>query len=411
MCTPDDARQKPRNDGSEVRPWEEASVLGLLLGTIVWLADGRSLKAVHAFSGPLAEETIRAAVAHGLAPVLYSALKASGVDASTLYPELRRAYLVQAARSALALFYTKELATAFDRQGVPLLMLKGGDTGLTLYRDPAHRQLSDLDIMVRPEDSDQAMAILYAMGYRKQVSAFSAEEEWLQLRYLGGIGFVKDGRVLVELHSSFLRGYGEPDAAVADTWRDRISIELDGCPIGTLVPEHAFLNAALHLYGNCERVTPLLKDAADLLLLARRIEKNGKWDSVWAAAERWHIVREVSTVCHFLNKALDARVPAVPPNVPGIEPRAFMVLPDASGRRSRLVEGALLRLRMMRYLPGLSRKVRYLAGFAFPRAEYLRTRYRWPEERSLLPCYGVHLAWAVRRLGADVIRLLLRRPR
>jgi len=58
----------------------------------------------------------------------------------------------------------ERIAARFNKAGVPLMALKGAALNLTLYDRPDARPMADLDLMIRPEDVDQAFALLEELG-------------------------------------------------------------------------------------------------------------------------------------------------------------------------------------------------------------------------------------------------------
>ncbi len=79
-------------------------------------------------------------------------------------------------RDRLAVYYQnirrmhllERLAGAFNRAGIPLMVLKGGALNLTVYQNPGERPMCDLDLMVPPTTAvDDAMRLLEQCGCRR----------------------------------------------------------------------------------------------------------------------------------------------------------------------------------------------------------------------------------------------------
>ncbi|MER3458636.1 MAG: hypothetical protein C4309_08450, partial [Chloroflexota bacterium] len=54
---------------------------------------------------------------------------------------------------------------ALEAASIPAIVLKGPALALTIYPDPALRVIGDLDLLVRREQVEQAMAALHSLGY------------------------------------------------------------------------------------------------------------------------------------------------------------------------------------------------------------------------------------------------------
>jgi hypothetical protein len=295
---------------------------------------------------------------------------------------------------------------------VPVILLKGNDTILTLYPDPALRRLSDIDLLIEEDRVSHAVAAIEGLGYAKAQTSMSREEEWLNLKYLGGVTFARRRDLPIEVHSGLLRGYGRPEDAVSDAWRSRVVMVEAGFEACSLPAEMGFVCAALHLFSNHRRSIPYLKDAADLLLFARRISAHGAWDLVWSLCDRWGVAQEVGGIAAFLNRHLDARVPGCEGTQPPFDARDIVYAVDNLRGRGRLTEGLALRLEMARHLPSTTARLRLFAGLLAPLPGFLRWRYHVADGRPVWPLYVRHVLRAVRRVALDVaIRAFVHPPR
>ena len=54
----------------------------------------------------------------------------------------------------------ERIAAAFNDAGVPLMVLKGAALNLTIHEDPGERAMLDLDLLVKPQDSERARGLL-----------------------------------------------------------------------------------------------------------------------------------------------------------------------------------------------------------------------------------------------------------
>jgi len=403
-------RASPERDAPSRAQAEPDGLTQLLLTGIRWIACGEPIGAAGPLDGPDAERACRIADLHGLCPALYCGLSAGDAEAGARYPRLRRAYYVGAARAALALEQMRECLGALARASVPTILLKGNDTILTLYPDPALRRLSDIDLLIEEHRFRDAGAALESIGYSKAQTSMSRSEEWLNLRYLGGVAFTRGRDLPIEVHSGFLRGYGRREEAIADAWQLRVPIECAHFEACSLPPPMGFIGAALHLHGNYCRSIPYLKDAADLLLLARRVSANGTWESVWSVCDRWGVVGEVRGVAAFLNRHLDAGIPACEGTEPPFDASDLAYAMENLRGRGRLTEGLALRREMAHHLPSLSARLGLWTRLVAPLPDFLRWRYHVPVGRPIWPWYVRHLARAVRRVVHDIaVRALTER--
>lgn len=72
--------------------------------------------------------------------------------------------LTHATRKVRLMHLLERIAAAFNRAGLPLMVLKGAALSLTIYRRPHERPMDDLDLLIRPEHLEQANALLEGLG-------------------------------------------------------------------------------------------------------------------------------------------------------------------------------------------------------------------------------------------------------
>ena len=144
---------------------------------------------------------------HGVLPLLYERLRDEPLW-STLSVEnaltLSGAFQRNAARTALIHAELERIAGSFPWLG----LLKGAALGATVYPNPALRPLSDLDLLVRPEDAGAAAARLGQLGYTGVGAAASPTFGRLARRFRSQLPLVTAlpglPRLLVELHWSLV---------------------------------------------------------------------------------------------------------------------------------------------------------------------------------------------------------------
>ncbi|MHC4272614.1 MAG: nucleotidyltransferase family protein, partial [Planctomycetota bacterium] len=93
----------------------------------------------------------------------------------------------------------ERIAKAFNEAGVPLMALKGAALNLTLYRHPQDRPMVDLDLLVKPADSDRARAILEDVGCLRSDIVFREDffpRYYYEIEYTAG----SVDPVLIDLH-------------------------------------------------------------------------------------------------------------------------------------------------------------------------------------------------------------------
>jgi hypothetical protein len=105
---------------------------------------------------------------HRLSTLLYEAIrrcKRESSLASSVWGTLNSDYYTNLARNLILLDHLEALSEASRARGIPVLLLKGAAFAGWIYRNPALRSMSDLDVLVRGRDLDALTGIAETLGY------------------------------------------------------------------------------------------------------------------------------------------------------------------------------------------------------------------------------------------------------
>jgi len=127
---------------------------------------------------------VRASERQGVAPLLHDWLGRHPevlVDQATK-AALHEAYWTRHFRNRLLLEELRTVLRAATEAGIDVMPLKGAELAPAYYPAPALRPLSDLDLLVRPQDVARMGELLQRQGYAEVDHAPSyVEDEWLDL--------------------------------------------------------------------------------------------------------------------------------------------------------------------------------------------------------------------------------------
>lgn len=213
-------------------------------------------------------ETVAIAHAHGLAPLLFVALKpvASRAELAPLEEE----YLLTLARNSTLLARFACLADDFDAAQIQVVALKGLAAIATLYDSPAERPTHDLDLLLHQEDLDSAGKKLLHLGYSPGAEprpGFALEYE-IERVYQARLPFPYQ----VELHWHLFRPrYARQHSSIAWFWNHLEPALVGGQWAQVLQPAAQVLHLAGH-YALLHQGTRWLW----LHDLVRLVERRGK---------------------------------------------------------------------------------------------------------------------------------------
>jgi hypothetical protein len=156
--------------------------------------------AAASFWGQLADE----AEYHGVAPLIAPMIAAlSGKSPSTVPEDARRAFLALASRHRRASAVREEcidgLLTAFAAAGIPVILLKGAAIAHLIYSSPDLRPMVDIDVLIDPANSPQAVEVARGLGFifaAGHPSRFAGRMHHLPAATVSRAGF----QIVLEIH-------------------------------------------------------------------------------------------------------------------------------------------------------------------------------------------------------------------
>jgi hypothetical protein len=145
------------------------------------------------------------AEAHGMAPLLYTHLKAARAQLPlAVRRELQGLYLRHRHANQVRTRVLREVLTAYDDAGIRALVLKGAALAHLVYPEPGLRPMSDLDILVSPSDLWRAQRLLADLGF----DAPLLPGHTLPPRHMPAATLPTEGLVVqVEIHHQLLSSY------------------------------------------------------------------------------------------------------------------------------------------------------------------------------------------------------------
>ena len=356
----------------------------------------------------------RAAARERLGPLLYESFRDRGWP-ETVSPqvqfELRRTFYNSGARYLLQeaelvrLLAAARLDEGGELSRSELVLLKGAGFAKTLYRHPALRPMSDLDLLVRPEALAGWRRLVERQGYRlatPEMSAGLSKKTHYQLAFVGG----PTGDVMIELHWGLVAGERDwRSARMQWFWEQTQTLALDDrFHLSTLSHTAALLYACAHLeLQHGASLGPLIW-LYDIHLLAEVETKPVDWVelSKRAAENDW-----ADAVLACLTRASRLFGTSVPTEALEELALASSEVSARHRKRSALLdngpaESTLQELRCLAW----SDRLRLALAILFPAPPYLKWRY--PSLRRLWPL-GYPYRWLV--VLAEGFKALLRQLR
>jgi hypothetical protein len=261
----------------------------------------------------------------------------------------------------------------FAGAAIEYRVLKGASVAHLDYPDPALRSFGDIDVLVRPEQIDDAARVLANAGHARK---FAEPRPGFDRRFGKGPCFVSPAGYEVDLHRTLAMGPYGATIRVDDLWTRSEAIVLADRRILVLGQEERFVHACVHaaLGAPVPRLSTL-RDIAEML--GRPLDI----DRVRTLTERW---RAEAVVARALSLAAD--VLGLAPS-DGLLAWAGTYRPTARERRDLALYTdyeqtyAAKAFGALRAVPGLRAKLAYARALALPDRNYFEGRHPGPFRR------------------------------
>ena len=207
--------------------------------------------------------------------------------------------------AAFTLQLTAELfriLDAFRSRSVDLLLTKGPALSVRCYGDPAFRQYSDLDLVVRQRDIRRATELMIGLGYQPKIplDAIAAGKT------AGEYNFTKPGTpLLIEFHTERTFRYHPRPLPIENLFERSASVTLDGRAVPVLSFEDELILISIH---GAKHFWERLLWIADVAALSQHPAVD--WDRVNFAAQEVRADRILNLGLCLAADLLSAPIPA-----------------------------------------------------------------------------------------------------
>jgi hypothetical protein len=386
---------------SPENPLSVVRALVQLLGSVL---DDRPPAAAAETDWP---ELLRLAQRQGVAAYLYPSLVGAPPNhrpPATVLNDWRLVFLAAAADAARREAQAQELLAALSRAHVDAVPLKGLWLAAAIYDDSARRHMTDLDVLVPPDDLPRARDALQPLGYVVLGGAPAMDRDIDQT-------LVSARQPLpLELHWHLGIGHQPPlhRPELSGLWQRLESGVLYGAPVRLLRPEEHLIYLAYHILHH--RFAVPLRSYLDLVLLARTLAGRCDRRQLDAIVAEWGLTQAAPRVLGLAWELFAQPPPAwladwMPAAEQPLRAAAVGTILTGVAQPALPAERTLLAFRARHPLARLALIVERVFR---PRNELLRT-YPCARFRAGLPlAYALRVRDLLRQYSASVRRVLRR---
>jgi hypothetical protein len=233
-----------------------------------------------------------------LAPLLFTSARSHGfeIDKETR-TFLRAAYVREEMRNRIFRRICSAVLLAFEKAGLPALVLKGTALAETVYDSPVLRHCHDIDILLAVEEMNRATLLLQSLDFRLTYRQIAAQR--------GDVRMDHESDLPLELHSSLFQ-IPYYDLPVSEIWARSWSCEIVGIGARILSPPDNLLHVCGHAFYS--RGRSLLRWVSDAWFIIER-HPDLDWDLLLRAASQSRMTVPLYVTLAYLAESLQARVP------------------------------------------------------------------------------------------------------
>jgi len=343
-----------------------------------------------------------------LAALLYRALKDSQrldqlprACADSLHLAYVRANIANWQWSAVL----DDLLARFARADIPVVLLKGAALSVTLYTDPALRQIGDLDVLIRATDKERAGALLVANGFAPLLDLTAGFREQFGSEQC----YTRRGKraATVDLHWNLINRPRYAHALDVEWfWAHTRAVPLNAQRVTVLDWDAQLLHLAEHFIVHHQMRG--LRWSYDLGLLLALHQHELHWEQILNAARQFEFLPVLDAVLTHVTDTWGVAIPesiraSLAESTRGLANHLQVIVAT-----SERIDATILREGMSFH--DWRTRAAYFFHLFFPSPDYMRERYRIAHPALLPLFYLLRLGLGARRL-VESFAAIVRRAR
>lgn len=191
---------------------------------------------------------------------------------------IEQAYFRTVNRSVLLYSHFSTVTAALQSHGIEVVALKGVYLSEHLYGEIGLRQFSDIDLLIRPDRTLEAVEILESLGYRYKESVPVSNFIRQKSDFVHLPPMILNG-VSVELHIKLNRGSEKFNINIDRVFATKISVRINGNDVFALDEMHQLIHVALHAHKHFEEGNVNFTSFIDLANMLNALPGGFYWKS------------------------------------------------------------------------------------------------------------------------------------
>ncbi len=236
----------------------------------------------------------------------------SGINERELIPpwlmsKLNQIYYQSFSRNILLYEHFRKIQQVFTANKIDAVPLKGIYLAETIYKDIGLRQMSDIDLLVKPECTDNCIKILMDLGY---IATGRSKTEFIKNKGVAKhLPTMSLHGIWVEIHFRIFIDNSTHSIDIMNFWGNAKPINIFNTPTLTLSAEDMLLYLCIHLEKHFNEGKIQLYQFSDLIGILEKHKNDFDWDIFLLSCEKYHCIKNVSKILSILQKFFQVSFP------------------------------------------------------------------------------------------------------
>jgi hypothetical protein len=318
-------------------------------------------------------------IAQGVGPLFYkklSLLANAGLVPAVCREKLKQSSFLTLSRGMLQYNVFRKMTEVLQGCGIPFLLLKGAYLAEKLYGDIALRQFSDIDVLIKEADGEQAQRVLREAGCRSEDYAMAAFlrknvgfEHYPQMIFQG---------VPVELHVRLNRPNERFDINTDSVWQYAEKVNLQGFEVFVPDRQDTLIHTCVHLHKHFCEGHIQLTGMHDIVNMLNSDKFTVDWPVLISRCEQYGCTDVVLKYLMLASKYYGIGLPEFVSEKYGrclLEADEALFIQYLSGYRGKHFS-VKSRFEDVEQLKGWQLKLKYLWHMLFPTKKYMLVSYK-----------------------------------
>jgi hypothetical protein len=320
-------------------------------------------------------------IRNGAGPLVYKnftyAENYSLIPSETI-SKLKQAYFLACDRNEIFYKHFQKTANALSDKGISVIALKGIFLAEVIYKEIGLRPMSDIDILVKKEDTEESIKTLLDTGY--------AFHEIVKTKYISKFYHNKhlpplvSGNISIELHIEAQAEVSGYNVNINDYWKNAISSGQSDTRSLALSPNDLLQYLCLHLDNHFYSGKIQLYLFCDIAEVLKYYRNDFNWEMFYKSCDEYNCTKNVYRHLILAHKYFDAPLPEDLLNQINFysdQQTEKLFIYYLKGEKKKISDEILhSTVSNLKKVKGTRKKILYLIHDIFPSGAFIKKRYK-----------------------------------